>query len=100
MMKTITALLTTFFLLACQDDVKTVGELNAAKVSEQISIYKVDKMIVYVYRSNGTELVYNGSNYKIEGQFLKLGLFPFSYWNFESLKSFDLTDSRTIVLNF
>ncbi len=99
-MKAITALLVTFFLAACQDDVQTIGELNAAKVSEQIALYKVERMVVYEYRSNGEALVYDGGDYKIEGQFLRLGLFPFSYWNFESLKSFTLTDSKTIVLRF
>lgn len=97
-MKTITALLFAFFLIACQDEVQTPGEKNAAKVSEQISLWKVDRMIVYEYRSNGTALVYDGGDFKIEGQFLKAG--PSSYWNFEYLKSFELPDSKTIVLRF
>lgn len=97
-MKTITALLLTFFLVACQDEIKTAGEKNAAKVSEQMALWKVDRMIIYEYRNNGMTLVYDGSDFKIEGQFVKAG--NSSYWNFEYLKSFELTDSKTIVLNF
>lgn len=97
-MKTLTALLFAFFLIACQDEVQTPGEKNAAKVSEQIGLWKVERMIVYEDRSNGTALVYDGSDFKIEGQFLKAG--PSSYWNFEYLKSFEVVSSKTIVLRF
>lgn len=84
--------------MACQDEVQSAGEKNAAKVSEQIALWKVDKMIVYEDRGNGLILMYDGSDFKIEGQFLKVD--PSNYWNFEYLKSFELPDSKTIVLRF
>lgn len=97
-MKVIATLLLTFFLFSCEDEIQSAGEKNAAKVSEQISLWKVERMIVYEDRSNGLTLVYDGRDFKIEGQFLKAG--ASSYWNFEYLKSFELTDSKTIVLRF
>lgn len=97
-MKTIPIFLLAFFLTACQEEIQSAGEKNAAKVSEQIGLWKVDRMIVFEDRSNGLALVYDGSDFKIEGQFLKAG--PSAYWNFEYLKSFELTDSKTIVLRF
>lgn len=97
-MKVISIFLFAFFLMSCQDDVQSAAEKNASKVSEQIGLWKVDRMIVYEDWGNGLTLVYDGSDFKIEGEFLKAG--PSAYWNFEYLKSFELTDSKTIVLRF
>ena len=98
-MKTLAPLLLCLLLISCKnDDIATAGERNAAKVSEQMALYKVERMIVTELRGTVDVTKYDGNLFKIEGQFVKVG--GIDYWNLEYLRSFEFPDSKTIILRF
>lgn len=97
-MRIFNALIFIVLLAACSnDDAQTTAQINAAKVSQQLSLYKVDRVVVYEKYNTSYALRYDGNEFKIDGQFFVIE--KFEYWNFENLVSFE-SGSRTMALYF
>lgn len=97
-MKIFSVLIFIVLLTACSnDDAQTTAEVNAAKVSQQLSLYKVESVVVYEKYNTSYALQYNGNEFKVDGQFFVTE--KFKYWNFENLVSFR-SGSKTMTLYF
>jgi hypothetical protein len=97
-MKFLYALVLITLLTACtKDEVRTAGQINAGKVSEQLSRYSVNNVLVYEQYNGIYYLRYEGSNFRIDGQFLVVD--NTEYWNVDRMISFS-SSSRTMILYF
>ncbi|MCZ8216074.1 MAG: hypothetical protein O9262_07540 [Cyclobacteriaceae bacterium] len=97
-MKFLYALILITLLTACAtDEVQTAGQINAGKISEELSRYNVNNLQIYEQYSDIYFLKYEGANFRIDGQFLIVN--NFEYWNLDRMVSFT-SGSRTMTLYF
>lgn len=97
-MKFLYALVLITLLTACaNDEVQTAGQINAGKISEQMSRYNVNNLVVYEEYNNSYYVRYEGSNFRIDGQFLVVD--GSDYWNLDRMLSFT-TGSRSMIIYF
>lgn len=97
-MKFLYALVLITLLTACaKDEVQTAGQINAGKVSEQLSRYNVNNVTVYEEYNNAYYVRYQGSDFRIDGQFLVVD--GFEYWNLDRMISFT-SGSRSMTIYF
>jgi hypothetical protein len=97
-MKFLYALVLITLLTACaNDEVQTAGQINAGKISEQLSRFNVNNVQIYEQYNDIYFLKYEGSNFRIDGQFLVVD--GFDYWNLDRMVSFT-SGSRSMIIYF